>query len=67
MKKDYEALHPLRRDGVDSVRGSVVEMEESEASPLVQGGVLRELPERKSRGGRPRKQDSEEQASPGEE
>lgn len=62
MAKDFEVLHPLRRDGVDSARGSVVQLEENEASPLVQGGVVRELPERQARKGRPRKQDAEESA-----
>lgn len=54
-KKEFEVLNPLRRDGTDYSRGSTVEMDNSEASPLLRGGVLRELPERKSKGGRPRK------------
>lgn len=57
---DYEVLHPLRRDGVDSARGSVVQLEESEASPLVQGGVLRELPERKNKKSRKSEENAEE-------
>lgn len=57
MAKEYEVLNPLRRNGTDHSRGSTLELSDSEASPLLRGGVLRELPERASKPkGRPRKQ-----------
>lgn len=62
-KTEYEVLNPLRRNGTDHSRGSTLELSDSEASPLLQGGVLRELPERKSKGGRPRKQASADSES----
>lgn len=64
MSKEYEVLHALRRNGADYKRGSTVELEELEASPLLRGGVLRQLPERQASAskpkGRPRKQESED-------
>lgn len=44
MKKDYELLHPLERDGERTERGKVLSLEEKEANPLVDAGVLRPVP-----------------------
>lgn len=55
MKKDYEVLFPLKRNGEFTDRGGVITLEEEDAAPLVNNSTLRELPERKSKGGRPRK------------
>lgn len=54
--KDYEVLYKLRRDGAEYGRGSVVALDEGEASPLVSDGILRDLPDRPVKKGRPRKQ-----------
>lgn len=64
MKRDYEVLFPLKRNGELTERGGVISLEEEDAAPLLRNRTLRNLPERASKPkGRPRKQESEAEDS----